>query len=62
MCMQVMLEPMRHLHAEFPKYLATHKESLSPEELARYLPFTFPEPSTSPPRAFHEPSTSMNLP
>ena len=32
----VMHEPMRHLHAEFPKYLATHAEKLSAEERQRY--------------------------
>ena len=32
----VMHEPMKHLHAEFPKYLATHADQLSAEELARY--------------------------
>ena len=33
----VMHEPMRHLHAEFPKYLATHADSLAPDERKRYL-------------------------
>ena len=33
----VMLEPMRHLHAEFPRYLASHKESLSEQERSRYM-------------------------
>ena len=32
----VMLEPMRHLHAEFPRYIAANQSSLSAEELARY--------------------------
>jgi len=32
----VMLEPMKHLHAEFPQYLATHQSTLSTEELSRY--------------------------
>ena len=27
---------MRHLHEEFPKYLATHADKLSAEELKRY--------------------------
>ena len=33
----VMHEPMKHLHAEFPKYLATHGDKLSSEERKRYL-------------------------
>jgi len=32
----VMLEPIKHLHAEFPKYLASHASSISAEELQRY--------------------------
>ena len=32
----VMLEPMQHLHAEFPRYLAAHAEKLRPDDLARY--------------------------
>ena len=32
----VMHEPMKHLNAEFPRYLATHGESLSEEERTRY--------------------------
>ena len=31
----VMLEPMRHLHAEFPRYIATHKDTLKADELER---------------------------
>lgn len=33
----VMHEPMRHLHAEFPKYMKTHSDNLSADEKARYL-------------------------
>ena len=33
----VMHEPMRHLHAEFPKYLATHSDSLSADDKRRYM-------------------------
>ena len=32
----VMLEPMQHLHAEFPRYLAAHAGSLSASDLQRY--------------------------
>ena len=32
----VMHEPMKHLHAEFPRYLDTHKDSLSADDLRRY--------------------------
>ena len=31
-----MLEPMRHLHAEFPKYLDAHRDTLPAADLARY--------------------------
>jgi peroxin-19 len=31
-----MLEPMRHLQREFPKYLATHGETLSAADRERY--------------------------
>ena len=31
-----MHEPMRHLHAEFPRYLETHASALSSEDLCRY--------------------------
>lgn len=32
----VMLEPMQHLHAEFPKYLEANSASLSPADQQRY--------------------------
>ncbi|KAL1514777.1 hypothetical protein AB1Y20_003863 [Prymnesium parvum] len=33
---EVMLEPMEHLHAEFPRYLEANESTLSAAELARY--------------------------
>jgi peroxin-19 len=33
----VMHEPMRHLHAEFPRYLATHGPSISEKDRKRYM-------------------------
>ena len=32
----VMHEPMKHLHAEFPRYLATHGAGLAPADKERY--------------------------
>ena len=32
----VMHEPMKHLHEEFPRYLDTHKDRLGPDEMTRY--------------------------
>ena len=33
---EVMLEPMQHLHAELPRYLAEKGDSLSPADLHRF--------------------------
>ena len=32
----VMLEPIRHLHAEFPRYLESNRASLKPADRERY--------------------------